>query len=192
MTETQNIPTAACGEHAGHKAHRFFDLDMASRPCSGMAVETDTWVDPERDDEGPSFFGANGDLVNQGPQVDHNRPERQAARYPLDRPLIDATEQAGAPAPTLADDVAALRAEVEAYWRDGQLPNYMTILFDRIAGAVPQRATERGDQIWQHSCGRADSGEADMPPRYCSTGYGRCTTDERTGWVRLYTLPGGE
>lgn len=85
-----------------------------------------------------------------------------------------------APAPTLADDVAALRSEVEAYWRDGQMPNYMTTLFDRIAGAVPQRATDADELLWLHPCGHV---QASPLPVYCPRG-------DEGAWRALYTLGG--
>lgn len=87
------------------------------------------------------------------------------------------------PAPTPADDVAALRAEVEAHWRDGQLPNYMSALFDRLAGALPQRATDGGEPVWQHACGFVFAGPEQRPDD--------CPRDDEDAWRALYTL-GGE
>lgn len=92
---------------------------------------------------------------------------------------------------SIADDVAALRAEVEAHWRDGQLPNYMATLFDRIAGAVPQRATDadefsKGDPLWLHACGGVMPGDGDREPDECPRHW--CNDGK---WRPLYTL-GGE
>lgn len=81
------------------------------------------------------------------------------------------------PAPTRADDVAALRAEVEAHWRDGQLPNYMATLFDRIAGAVPQPT-----RVWMHRCGVVLINDTEPPPCHV------CVSTPQIPFVRLYSL----
>lgn len=99
--------------------------------------------------------------------------------------VTDATERS-TPVPTLADDVAALRTEVKSYWYEGQMPNHMAALFDRIVGAVPQRATATPDgrPLWQHGCGRIASGPGCTGPACRSCG-------EIGGWRALYVMPGG-
>lgn len=100
---------------------------------------------------------------------------------------VPEVEQAHAPAPTLADDVAALRAEVEAHWRDGQLPNYMATLFDRIAASAPQRATAtEHESWWMHGCGYVELhyNHHGTPARRTCT---KC--DEVSTWRALYVLP---
>lgn len=89
----------------------------------------------------------------------------------------DARRVANDPAPTRADDVAALRAEVEAHWRDGQLPNYMATLFDRIAGAVPQPT-----RVWMHRCGVVLINDTEPPPCHV------CVSTPQIPFVRLYSL----
>lgn len=161
-------------------------------------------------------------------------PEQWEARHALDRPLIEAfntitAERAdahssayweaateglprepafSAPAPTPADDVAALREKIGEYggkiqdWRDekregeserGSMERFgvakawadLVEHLDRIAGAVPQRATNRlGQPMSVHRpdrCGFVFAGD----------GWPSCSCGTPGGWQALYTL-GGE
>jgi hypothetical protein len=88
------------------------------------------------------------------------------------------------PASTLADDVAALRDLIQ--WSPERYHDDYRARLDRIAGAVPQRATdpESGAYLHQHDCGHIDGHGA--VPTYC---YG-CSTREVGMWRALYTLGG--
>lgn len=93
---------------------------------------------------------------------------------------------------TLADVVAALRAEIDRLaWTDGVDHEQLSGLLDRVAGAVPQRATDadefsKGDPLWLHVCGGVMPGEGDLEPDECPRHW--CTDG---AWRALYTLPDG-
>lgn len=100
-------------------------------------------------------------------------------------------QQAGPEIDAMRADAAALRADVGtlALLVDGD-PIIASIRarLDRIAGAVPQRATdpENGRYLYQHDCGHIDGHGA--VPTYC---YG-CSTRGVGTWRALYTLPGDD
>lgn len=97
-----------------------------------------------------------------------------------------------APAPTLADDVAALRANIIDVWSmtghllsstDIDSQAAMLARLDRIAGAVPQRATVPGEgDLWMHDCGATATGGQ---PR----GYDCYGCRSMKDWRALYTVP---
>lgn len=114
-----------------------------------------------------------------------------------------------APAPTLADDVAALRAKVGNYggviqdWRDGKAPTEsekgsaerfgvfaawadIEAVLDRIAAREPQRATSViGWPLWRHDCGNTDHFGLRADPA-------RCLNCGKVGeWRALYVEPDG-
>ena len=98
-------------------------------------------------------------------------------------------EQASAPAPTLADDVAALRDVLTYYVAppDGRRDGMRAL--DRIAARAPQRAraTER-ESWWMHACGYVElhyDHHGTPAPSTCT----KC--DEIGPWRALYVLPDG-
>ena len=100
---------------------------------------------------------------------------------------MDDAMQTSAPAPTLADDVAALRTLIETEMGDFAAARGAGLeLLDRIAARAPQRATfEDGRPIWQHACGAVKYSKQ-RPP------FGGCSWCYKPGaWQALYTLPGG-
>lgn len=119
-------------------------------------------------------------------------PEQRVARHALDKPLIEAFDALRASAPTLASDVAALRAEIEGLWigTDGIYRTEVEAILDRIAGAVPRRAVAaNGVPLYQHECDYVeqfteapDHGGCDA----CESG-----SNNPGDWRALYTL-GGE
>lgn len=101
--------------------------------------------------------------------------------------------QASAPAPTLVIDLAGLRGEIITLAETEHAPHtYRAALarLNRIAGAVPQRASDASDRgVWQHACGNVKALDDDpidgVHERGCSWCY-------KPGmWRALYTL-GGE
>jgi hypothetical protein len=87
-------------------------------------------------------------------------------------------------APTLADDVAALRAGIEDAYTPLSAMGLLAAL-DRIAARVPQRATRlNGRAMWQHTaCGSvmAFTGSPSL-----------CNCRDMVGeWRALYVLPDG-
>jgi hypothetical protein len=93
-----------------------------------------------------------------------------------------------APAPTLADDVAALREEIEWLWigRDGVDLAALRARLDRIAVAVPQQATDySGTPLWQHSCQTALAQQGAVRPALCHN------CDKTGQWQPLYVMSAG-
>jgi hypothetical protein len=89
-----------------------------------------------------------------------------------------------APAPTLADDVAALREHLE---KTIELGTDAEAMFDRIAARAPQRATAPdGRPMWQHACGQGAYGL--QPPPWCPSCRDRPTVSQ---WRALYVMPDG-
>jgi hypothetical protein len=101
---------------------------------------------------------------------------------PAERAFVTELQTDPAPAPTLADDVAALRTEVEAYFPDGNAPKDIATILDRIEASVPQRATCLGAPMVIHTCGYARSTNTRSACRWC----GKVGT-----WRALYVLPDG-
>jgi hypothetical protein len=112
------------------------------------------------------------------------------------------------PAPTLADDVAALRAMINALravsvttrtWTD------MMNTIDRIAARAPQRATALPDEgsrlrpiptevntaptalLWRHACGAAIGWRGERRPNYCP----QCDGRGGSTWQALFVMPDG-
>jgi hypothetical protein len=81
---------------------------------------------------------------------------------------------ASAPAPTLADDVAALREHLE---KAIELGTDAEAMFDRIAARAPQPT-----RVWMHRCGSIAVDDKQPPP--CP----RCVSTPQIPFVRLYTL----
>jgi hypothetical protein len=97
-----------------------------------------------------------------------------------------AVAQVSAPAPTLADDVAALRRGI-ALFAPADTAERMLAHLDRIAARAPQRATdpETGAHLYLHDCGHVQA-SGDFPtPTLC---YG-CSFQGANGWRALYILP---
>lgn len=98
-----------------------------------------------------------------------------------------------APAPTLADDVATLRAVLVdlATGLGGVVKPDILAILDRIAARAPQRATDadefsKGDPLWLHECGGVMPGEGEREPYECPRHW--CTGGT---WRPLYVLPDG-
>jgi hypothetical protein len=89
-----------------------------------------------------------------------------------------------APAPTHADDVAALRAALRLDGRMPQRDARLSAILDRIAATAPQRSTFGEREVWQHACGAVKYGE-DGELDGCSWCY------EDGAWRALYVLPDG-
>lgn len=90
---------------------------------------------------------------------------------------------------TLADDVAALQAEITRWAQQGdtRYGDCMAIL-DRIAARAPQRAMDiDGDLCWQHTCGAVRYGDGDAMPDTCP----RMSCFLPGTWRPLYVLPDG-
>ena len=94
------------------------------------------------------------------------------------RHLLDVDKR---PAPSLADDVAALRGMIEQQGRLGRQPSRLEMLavLDRIAAQMPQPT-----RAWMHRCGMVLIDDV-SPPLPCDGCRGP------GAWRRLYTL-GGE
>jgi hypothetical protein len=87
-----------------------------------------------------------------------------------------------APAPTLADEVAALRTEIEAYFLDGNAPKEIATILDRIAGMAPQLAMDANGAVYRmHTPCRRVMIESRSACRYCA---------DVGPWRPLYMLPG--
>jgi hypothetical protein len=163
---------------AGASTHR--DPMVGSSHGAFMTqAEADT-EETDRED-GPMFFGAAGNLVIPGATPAICSPRD------CDRPDECILTDVAGPAPTLADDVAALRLWLD-HTAEGDGVDYALGLFDRIAGAVPQRATDadeysKGDSLWLHACGGVMPGEGSHEPDECPRHW--CNGGE---WQALYTL----
>jgi hypothetical protein len=154
------------------------------------------WVRPEALDHAtapapaPTLADACCAFVEQGGITTH---EDDCPRFwkltPEEAAYRAAVSQASAPAPTLADDVAALRASIRR-WNlllPGGLEDEWTEILDRIAARAPQRATDPDDgaYLYQHDCGHVQA-SGDFPtPTLC---YG-CSFQGANGWRALYILP---
>jgi hypothetical protein len=82
-------------------------------------------------------------------------PEPRPGREILRQPIVDPAGALPTPAPTIADDVAVLRRLVNTYMLHTRPPGADAVelalsTLDRIAGAVPQRATDDDvlPEIW--------------------------------------------
>jgi hypothetical protein len=152
---------------------------------------------------------ADADAVPTGPSAETLR------RLDAANDLSNPANRPPAPAPSPAEDVAALReeiytfadksaeivgaaeqaggAEVDALQVELDALSFsLEARLDRIAAAaLPQRATNLdGETLWQHGCGNVGRGASDRSPSWCPATYG-CNEDERTGWRALYVLPDG-
>jgi len=94
-----------------------------------------------------------------------------------------------APAPTLADDVVALRAELEVSNIHPARLRGMLAILDRIAARAPQRAraTEH-ESWWLHACGYVEL-HYDHHGTPAASACMKC--DEVGAWQALYVLPDG-
>lgn len=99
------------------------------------------------------------------------------------------TEMSDTPAaPSLADDVTKIRAELLVpAWEADEIGRQDAIAaLDRIVAQVPQRAVGPYDMpLWQHECGWPVQDTAGS--KHCP----RCGYSTEDGWQALYTL-GGE
>src|SRR6188768_2823936 len=108
---------------------------------------------------------------------DLSNPANRPARKPQDMSAcgVPEVEQAITPAEqrtgvsdvqhAIADEIAALRAEVQSYFTEGWMPPEIVKRLDQIAALVPQRATDGagGRLAWQHNCGQVAYGRG-LPP----------------------------
>jgi hypothetical protein len=128
------------------------------------------------------------------PACDCGRRQRGGSHLPTcaivlwEAKQIEAHEPA--PAPTLADDAAALRHMINTEVRPTRRDAFLARL-DRIAARVPQRATAYGLELWQHACGVVDhAGPVQPHPDQCDNcrRFRPLTSDP---WHPLYVLPDG-
>ncbi|MET0426642.1 MAG: hypothetical protein ABW046_22435 [Actinoplanes sp.] len=168
-------------------------------------------VDALDDADEVPFFAADGSLVTPGAEpLDEPAAEALTARVgfaegptreqlagqsALPGRMDDARREARraaerAPAPTLADDVAALRLEIKRWAQQGdtRYGDCMAIL-DRIAARVPQRATWNDAPWYRHRCGYVTTFE----PAPQDGGCDACESGSpnASDWQALYVMPDG-
>lgn len=95
--------------------------------------------------------------------------------------------RASTPAPTLADDVAALRAKLLVTRMGGDRRDELIADLDRLAAREPQRATDASERgVWRHTCGSVRAWDTDPTS---TTGCSWCY--KPGSWQPLYVLPDG-
>lgn len=120
------------------------------------------------------------------PEFPAGTPEYEAyaaeLRTELDKWVAGEAPYDAQPAPSLADDVAELRAALEPLAEIAPVYHHaLAPMVDRIAAQVPVRATgPRGSVLTLHTCGAITYGEHEEV----------CLTCRRPGtWRALYVLP---
>lgn len=183
-------------------ATEMFEQDAVRAYAEAIEQAEADHADADREDDAPEPLTAEDE---EAPRV-RSGFTPTLPTVPQDRSAdgVPEVEQASAPAPARADDVAALRSDLNTgmgrirsigRW-SGSAHEALEYLgraaetLDRIAGAVPQRATDadelsKGDPLWLHGCGGVMPGEGDREPDECPRHW--CIGGP---WRPLYVMPG--
>lgn len=186
-----------------------YDLSEVTCPACGEVVKV-AWPDELRPHSTPLGESCIGDRHSRcgsrmyglrcqlAPHEDGRhvrRPTRHSGLSAWNDDEVKPVTPVAETTPSLAGDVAALRAEIHAVASGlvlGVLPTERDMLarLDRIAARVPQRATDRfGQALWVHTgCGCVRSWSDDDLPKgglWCADEDGQVTD-----WRALYTVPG--